>query len=142
MPRIAFLVAVMSLAFCSISQAELVSFTSQAGTLGNALDGSSSGTFAVPDFTGLTFTIVSVNSTDTTPGTPVANSNSTSFGVDSPIAGTGDDSDGFDASFNESITFSFSGLPMGQRLQVSQIDFITFTSGESFNFAGQSIVHR
>lgn len=101
-----------------------------AGGLGATLDGATSGTFLVPEISGLTITVVSVSSNAVSGN--VLNSTAASFGIND--GASGDDTDEFDASVNESVTFSFN-----KEVQITLVDFVNFGSGESFNFAGQSI---
>lgn len=117
------------------SDAFQILFESDAGGLGELIDGESSGMFSVPGIANLEFNILSVGSLD--PGTAIVNATGSSFGVD--IVGKtgteGDDADQFDAGFSEFATFSFS-----QALSVTEIDFAGFGGAESFQFGSQSIL--
>ena len=115
------------------SQAATVIMTNDAGGLGASLDEKTTGTFAVPEIAGLSITIVSISSTGTGSGTLDLNSGSVNFGINS-LGTTDDDADAFDTALSEIATFSFN-----QDVEITTIDFTTFTVGEAFNFGGQSI---
>ena len=101
-----------------------------AGGLGATLDGATSGTYAVPEISGLTITVVSVSSNAASGD--ALNSTATSFGIND--GASGDDTDEFDAGVNEVATFSFN-----KDVTITLIDFVNFGSDDAFNFAGQAI---
>ncbi|WP_162027695.1 MULTISPECIES: PEP-CTERM sorting domain-containing protein [unclassified Lentimonas] len=111
----------------------------RAGGIGILVDGidvadlgTATATVSVPTFTGLTLTVVGLNS-DTGSSDPTLNSTATSMGINA----TGDaDTDAYEAVFNQSVTFKFN-----QDVEVYQLDFTTFDSGEVFNFAGTTITN-
>ena len=125
-------------AFGAISgQAATVLLDNTTGGLGELLDnldaddiGTPASTITVPGFTGLTIEFLSIATTAVGTGSDL-NSTAASFGINS--AGT-DDTDAFDADLSEIATFSFN-----QDVEITTIDFATFTVGEAFNFGGQSI---
>ena len=120
------------------ARADLVDFSNSSGTLGELIDGTGLGdlppTFAVPGVTpNLNFTITGIAGSG---AGRLANSNSDSFGVDSAGgAMAGDTSDQFDAALSESITFQFD-----MDIDVTRLNFRTFDAGETFEFAGQTII--
>jgi hypothetical protein len=103
------------------------------GGLGALIDEVSSGTFAVPEISGLSVTIVSIASTGTGSGTLELNSSSTSFGINS-LGTTSDDAAAFDAALSETTTISFN-----KEVKITKIDFVSFGATDVFMFAGQSI---
>lgn len=118
------------LAEVSSQGATLVFNSTTAGTTGAAIDGQTSGSFAVPEVSGLTVTIQSI-STTSTPGVP--NSTASAFGINS--SGAGDDSSAFDADFIESLTLSFN-----QAVTITSFKLGSFTGTDAFTFAGTAIV--
>jgi hypothetical protein len=121
-------------AFAAVPSQGATLLLTNTGGLGAAIDEVSTGTFAVPEIPGLSITIVSISSTGTGSGTLELNSSSASFGINS-LGSTNDDASAFDAALSETVTFSFS-----KAVEISSIDFISFTTGEEFNFGGQTII--
>lgn len=143
-------------AACTVgtAQAEIITFTN-AGGLGVLLDeiapddiGNPAATvsgFSV-DNPGLSLTVEAIGGR---PGTGFdLNATASQFGVNSGGTGGGDDTSLFDAEvtdatpgspYIESVTFSFGGLGAGETVLVNQVDFTTFTSGESFEFGSADI---
>ncbi|CAA6677014.1 Unannotated [Lentimonas sp. CC4] len=117
----------------------IMGLDNRAGGIGILVDGidvadlgTATATVSVPTFTGLTLTVVGLNS-DTGSSDPTLNSTATSMGINA----TGDaDTDAYEAVFNQSVTFKFN-----QDVEVYQLDFTTFDSGEVFNFAGTTITN-
>jgi len=129
------LMAVMAFsALAAVSSQGATIVLTNTGGLGALIDEVSSGTFAVPEISGLSVTIVSITSTGTGSGTLQLNSSGTSFGINS-LGTTSDDASAFDAALSETTTISFN-----EEVQISKIDFVSFGASDVFMFAGQSIV--
>ena len=88
-------------------------------------------TVDVPEILGLQMTIHAVVGSGA--GTDL-NTTSTAFGINSGDAG--DVTDRFDSLFSESVTFSFN-----KDVSISQLDFTSFESGESFQFGSETITY-
>lgn len=117
------------------ASAGIVFLSNDAGGLGELIDETDladlPATFAVPGISpSLNFTITAIGGNGA--GRDV-NSTATSLGVNSDGA---DDTDAFDATLGESITFRFD-----VDVDVTQLDFTTFENGETFEFAGQTIAN-
>jgi hypothetical protein len=127
-----------TLAFLSLSAfavtssqgATLVFNSDTVGTTGGALDGQTSGSFAVPEISGLIVTIQSI-STSSSPG--VLNSTASAFGINS--AGGSDGSSTFDEDFNEFVTLSFN-----KEVTITSFKLGSFTDTDAFTFAGTAIL--
>lgn len=119
------------------SQAATISLTNSTGGLGALLDefpvDNVGNSLAVPEIPGLNIMVVAIASDGTGSGTLDLNSTAGSFGINS-LGTTDDDASSFDAALNETVTFSFD-----QDVEITQIDFLSFGSTETFNFAGQVI---
>ena len=119
------------------SQAATVSLTNSPGGLGALLDefpaSDAGSSLSVPEIPGLNITVESISSIGTGSGTLDLNATASSLGINS-LGTTDDDASAFDAALSEMVTFSFD-----QDVEITEIDFLSFTNGEVFNFAGQVI---
>lgn len=86
-------------------------------------------TVAVAEVPGLTLTVSAITGNGI--GTDL-NATTRSFGINS--GDSGDDTDAFDATFNESVTFSFN-----QAVLISQLDLVTFEDLDVFEFGSTTI---
>jgi len=92
--------------------------------------GTAAATVNVTEISGLTLTVTGLT-TGNTSSAPILNSTANSLGINA----TGDtNTERFESAFAQSVTFQFN-----QAVQITQLDFTNFSSGEVFDFAGQSI---
>ena len=106
------------------------------GNLGSVADfdlnNSPPETFSISGIAGLSITFESISSSSA--GARI-NANSDRFGIDSTGTGSGsDDSDEFQASLSEVVSFSFN-----QAVEITELDFVSFGDAEEFEFAGVTI---
>jgi len=114
-----------------VANAEIIWFdTSGDPSTGDLLDGIDTGstTINIPEITGLQMTITALLGTDA--GAEL-NSTGTSLGINSD---NDSDTDAFEAAFGQGFTFRFN-----QAVSITQLDFTTFSAGETVSFAGVSI---
>lgn len=131
----ALLSLIFAVSFCGSASADIV-FLDNSGT-GALLDeiaitdlGTAAATVAVTEIPGLNLTVVGINS-DAPTTSPDVNVTGTSLGIN---AGGDADTDAFESAFGQSVTFQFD-----QDVEISQLDFTTFTAGETFVFGGVTI---
>ena len=127
------LIVMLVMAVGFIGHAEIIRLdnTGNPGT-GDNLDGMSTTptTISVPEISGLEMTVTAILGTDT--GIDL-NSTSKSLGINSD---NDSDTDAFEAAFEQGFTFHFN-----KDVSISQLDFTTFSSGETISFAGITIVN-
>lgn len=92
--------------------------------------GTATATVNVPGFAGLTITLTGL-ATAVPSSAPILNSTGTSLGINA----SGDsNTERFESEFSQSATFQFN-----QAVEVSQLDFTAFESGDKFSFFGTTI---
>ena len=121
------------------ANADIIDFRVNPGTLGASLDGLSTATndIAVPGFATLSIDIVSLSS-NVVGSTVTLNglaSGTQRFGIDlsSRTSGQGDDTDQFDATFEESVVFRFK-----EAVTINTLNFVSFDNGDEFEVANQT----
>ncbi len=131
MKKILIALFVLGMAFVFSGSAEVIWLDNSGDpSTGDNLTGISTTPFtiSVPEITGLEMTITAILGTDT--GAKL-NSTATSLGINSD---NDSDTDAFDAAWGQGFTFQFN-----QDVFISQLDFTTFSSGETISFAGVNI---
>ena len=135
--RLSAFVALTLCTMCS-AKADIIDFRVDSGTLGSSLDGIDAviNGITVPGFQSLTIDVTALSSN--VAGSVTLNgltSGTRRFGIDlgEKTIGDGDDTDQFDAIFEESVSFRFN-----QEVTINSIDFVNFENGEQFEVAGTS----
>ncbi|WFB35727.1 PEP-CTERM sorting domain-containing protein [Kiritimatiellota bacterium B12222] len=125
------LLAVLGLASVNSWGAVIDLTNSGTGAELDAIGSSVPGSFNLPEIPSLEMTVTAVLGNDS----PSLNATAASLGVNSAATtGAGDDTDQFDALFEEGFIFEFD-----KDVSITEINFISFGSSDSFSFGGTSI---